>query len=196
MHVPRRSDTLTRVCTHTCIVHMDTHNVHAYPPTQVHLCNTPPPLTPLQLEFEWEALVSQRGTAAVVDGRRLLLTPLRHTLVPPPMCAAPVRCSGPVACAALCDFGDAEVGPAWSNILEGMEYMEYVHRVMPKWVLPGEIQGCMAFVEYILYAYTAYACADYACMMPRALPGTSQGQHVHSGAACLLPCSLLAAQQR
>ncbi|EFJ51885.1 hypothetical protein VOLCADRAFT_87528, partial [Volvox carteri f. nagariensis] len=38
----------------------------------------------------WDTCVSERGTAVVVDGRGLLLTPLRHGLVPPPMCAARV----------------------------------------------------------------------------------------------------------
>lgn len=38
----------------------------------------------------WDTCVSERGTAVVVDGRQLLLTPLRLGLVPPPMCAARV----------------------------------------------------------------------------------------------------------
>ncbi|GFR43051.1 hypothetical protein Agub_g4057, partial [Astrephomene gubernaculifera] len=43
-----------------------------------------------QIGLVWDTCVSERGTAVVVDGRRLLLTPLRHGLVPPPMCAAGV----------------------------------------------------------------------------------------------------------
>ncbi|KAG2445393.1 hypothetical protein HXX76_000015 [Chlamydomonas incerta] len=43
-----------------------------------------------QVALAWDMAVSDRGTAAVVDGRRLLLSPLRQGLVPPPMCAAAV----------------------------------------------------------------------------------------------------------
>ncbi|PNG99531.1 hypothetical protein TSOC_014688, partial [Tetrabaena socialis] len=44
-----------------------------------------------QVCLAWDTCVSERGTAVVVDGRRLLLTPLRHGLLPPPMCAAYVE---------------------------------------------------------------------------------------------------------
>ncbi|KXZ43844.1 hypothetical protein GPECTOR_79g123 [Gonium pectorale] len=43
-----------------------------------------------QVSLAWDVCVSARGTAAVVDGSAVLLTPLRHGLVPPPMCAARV----------------------------------------------------------------------------------------------------------
>ncbi|KAG2485392.1 hypothetical protein HYH03_015878 [Edaphochlamys debaryana] len=43
------------------------------------------------LRLGWDVASSARGTAAVVDGCRVLLTPLRHGLVPPPMCAAAVE---------------------------------------------------------------------------------------------------------
>lgn len=44
--------------------------------------------------------VSSRGSAAVANGCDVLVTPLQHTLVPPPMCAARVRCSAAVAAVA------------------------------------------------------------------------------------------------
>ncbi len=34
--------------------------------------------------------------AAVVDGARLLLTPLQHEVVPPPLCTAVALCAAPV----------------------------------------------------------------------------------------------------
>ncbi len=40
------------------------------------------------LGLGWDVCCSVLGTAAVADGRALLLTPLRLGLVPPPMCAA------------------------------------------------------------------------------------------------------------
>ncbi|KAG2431603.1 hypothetical protein HYH02_013296 [Chlamydomonas schloesseri] len=43
-----------------------------------------------QVALAWDTVASDLGTAAVVDGRRLLLSPLRQGLVPPPMCAAAV----------------------------------------------------------------------------------------------------------
>lgn len=45
------------------------------------------------------AAVSERGTAAVIDGSSVLLTPFRHALVPPPLCAA--RVSLPVPAQAV-----------------------------------------------------------------------------------------------
>ena len=51
------------------------------------------------LDYAWDALVSPSPlrTAAVIDGRRLLLTPLAKALVPPPMAAATLTAaSGPV----------------------------------------------------------------------------------------------------
>lgn len=45
--------------------------------------------------FLQQHAVSERGTAAVVDGRRLLLTPLQHELVPPPMASVVAECPAP-----------------------------------------------------------------------------------------------------
>ena len=49
--------------------------------------------------------VSTKGTAAVVDGCQVLLTPLQRALVPPPMCAVAAVFHQPVQCVA---FGDHE----------------------------------------------------------------------------------------
>lgn len=63
----------------------------------------------LQVHFRLAGCVSERGTAAAIDGRRLLLTPLRHALVPPPLCAAELRVPAPACCIALRDHSSAEV---------------------------------------------------------------------------------------
>ncbi|WIA32299.1 hypothetical protein OEZ86_003144 [Tetradesmus obliquus] len=39
------------------------------------------------MDVGWDVAVSARGTAAVIDGHTLLITPLRHGQVPPPMAA-------------------------------------------------------------------------------------------------------------
>jgi elongator complex protein 1 len=61
------------------------------------------------VRFGLEACASERGTAAVIDGRRLLLTPLRLALVPPPLAAAELRAPAPACCVALRSHGAAEV---------------------------------------------------------------------------------------
>ena len=61
------------------------------------------------MEFSPAACVSSLGTAAVIDGSQILLTPLRHTVIPPPLAAAVVQTSQrvsdapAVACMALRD---------------------------------------------------------------------------------------------
>ena len=50
------------------------------------------------IDFVLDAVPSALGTAAVVDGARLLVTPLRLCVVPPPMCEVAVVCRT-VACA-------------------------------------------------------------------------------------------------
>lgn len=52
--------------------------------------------------------VSPRGTAAVIDGCDVLVTPLQHAVVPPPMCAARIRCSAAVIALA---WGHIDVSP-------------------------------------------------------------------------------------
>ena len=59
----------------------------------------------LQIDLMMDNLVSDKGTAAVVDGGRLLVTPLQRALIPPPMCAAAADFPGPVQC---CAFGEHE----------------------------------------------------------------------------------------
>lgn len=55
--------------------------------------------------------VSELGTCVVVDGDALLLTPLRHSVVPPPMCAARARLPRPVAALAVSSgWGAAAAG--------------------------------------------------------------------------------------
>lgn len=82
---------------------------------------TPPPagmfrlsatgLCLLQLDLAMDRLVSNRGTAVVVDGARLLVTPLQRALVPPPMCAAAADLPAPVQCCAFGQHNGNEVGP-------------------------------------------------------------------------------------
>ena len=43
-----------------------------------------------RLGLSWQSCVSELGTAVVVDGRHLKITPLRITVVPPPMSAVQV----------------------------------------------------------------------------------------------------------
>ena len=57
----------------------------------------------LQIDLMMDNLVSDHGTAAVVDGGRVLITPLQRALIPPPMCAAAADFPGPVQC---CAFGE------------------------------------------------------------------------------------------
>lgn len=57
-----------------------------------------------RLQFHLMPMVSNLGTAGVVDGRRLALTSLRHTTIPPPMCEAAVDFSSPVVCFAISSF--------------------------------------------------------------------------------------------
>ena len=53
--------------------------------------------------------VSSNGTAAVVDGCRVLLTPLQRTLVPPPMCAVAAIFHQPVQSVAFGNHQGNEV---------------------------------------------------------------------------------------
>ena len=63
----------------------------------------------LQIDLARQPIVSERGTAAVTDGGRLLLTPLRHTVVPPPMCVVTARATAPISALAFCNSGPCEV---------------------------------------------------------------------------------------
>lgn len=52
----------------------------------------------------------------MVDGAGLLITPLRHTVVPPPMSAVAAALPAPVTCLAIRDFGDCEVSLQLSQL--------------------------------------------------------------------------------
>ena len=51
-----------------------------------------------QVDFDSCMNVSDLGTVAVVDGQELLITPLQHTIVPPPMCAARAKFPATIKC--------------------------------------------------------------------------------------------------
>ena len=59
----------------------------------------------VQVDLCMNHSVSTNGTAAVVDGCRVLLTPLQRALLPPPMCAVVAVYHQPVQCIA---FGSHE----------------------------------------------------------------------------------------
>ena len=77
------------------------------------------------MDFGSVACHSALGTAAVVDGSQILLTPLRHTIIPPPMAAAVVQTSktglgldaAGLACLALREAHGSI--PEVSHVLEG-----------------------------------------------------------------------------
>lgn len=65
----------------------------------------------VQVGFAWEPSVSARGTAAVVDGCCLMLTPLRLSVLPPPLCSLQAVLPSPISLLAFCDHGPSEVPP-------------------------------------------------------------------------------------
>ena len=54
--------------------------------------------SPLQVSMDLQSSTSERGTAAVIDGSRLLVTPLRRAAVPPPLSAVVLEAQAPVLC--------------------------------------------------------------------------------------------------
>jgi len=54
-----------------------------------------------RFDLYWETTTSDRGTCAVIDGDVVMLTPMRRTPVPPPMCAAKAVFSAPVVAVAF-----------------------------------------------------------------------------------------------
>eukprot|EP00873_Tetraselmis_striata_P004301 jgi/Tetstr1/424565/TSEL_015091.t1 len=64
------------------------------------------------LHFCLAYLTSARGTVAVIDGPHLRLTPLRHCLVPPPLCAVTLAFRAAVQAAGLLSEGGAEAAAA------------------------------------------------------------------------------------
>ena len=87
--------------------------------TKTNNTNPDPNSGAAQVDFSPAAYTSPLGTAAVVDGSQILITPLRHTVIPPPMAAAVIHTSEPgleapgVACMAIraARAGLPEVGP-------------------------------------------------------------------------------------
>lgn len=55
---------------------------------------------------------SARGSVAVVNGTSLLLTPLRHSLVPPSMSSGRIQLPSVAACLSFRNLGPSEVLPA------------------------------------------------------------------------------------
>lgn len=65
----------------------------------------------VKVDLAMERTVSSSGTAAVVDGATLLLTPLQRALVPPPMCAVAAVFPHPMQCLAFGNHQGNEVKP-------------------------------------------------------------------------------------
>lgn len=65
----------------------------------------------VKVDLAMERTVSSSGTAAVVDGATLLVTPLQRALVPPPMCAVAAVFPHPVQCLAFGTHQGHEVKP-------------------------------------------------------------------------------------
>jgi elongator complex protein 1 len=57
------------------------------------------------LTFLWDICASDCGTTVVVDGGQLLMTTLRHAVVPPPMSSVRASLPGPAACVAVSSSG-------------------------------------------------------------------------------------------
>ena len=70
----------------------------------------------LQVTFTSTYAASQRGTVAVVDGRRVLLTALGRECVPPPMFSAATEVPHAVQAVAIGDHGPAEVCSSAENL--------------------------------------------------------------------------------
>lgn len=69
-----------------------------------------------RIGFRWDTCVSGSGTAAVIDGCKLLMTPLRRGLVPPPMCAVAAVAAAPINDVTICDMrGFEEVAALQSD---------------------------------------------------------------------------------
>ena len=70
----------------------------------------------LQVRIALHSSTSQNGTAAVVDGSKLLVTPLRTSAVPPPLCAVVLEASAPILCVSHRQGTPSEVCPTLSGI--------------------------------------------------------------------------------
>ena len=77
-----------------------------------------------QVSFGVQNCVSERGTAAVIDGAKLLVTPLRLAIVPPPLSAVALLAPAPVSCVAIRDFAEAEVHPCLPVSCKGFQQLD------------------------------------------------------------------------
>jgi len=126
------------------------------------------------VSFSWECCVSSLGTAAVVDGTSVLLTPLRQSIVPPPLCAAAVACPAPVVVVALrqccedealaCVLSDGRLAVVecveedlWEETLEEqLERKDWVKpgapRILPRLLrLPRSLEKDVAVIRHIAW---------------------------------------------
>ena len=100
----------------------------------------------MQVEFCMRQNVSINGTAAVVDGSQVLLTPLQRAVVPPPMCAVAASFHGGVQCLAFGDHQGNEVRAvvpsptcvASNNPSVGHQYSMGCDSYIVKLVIPAE----------------------------------------------------------
>ena len=69
--------------------------------------------TTVQVQIGTGLAVSALGTAAVIDGCQVLLTPLRRCVVPPPLCAVTARFQAPVQLLAVLNGAPSEVKSIW-----------------------------------------------------------------------------------
>lgn len=65
--------------------------------------------------MDLQSSTSERGTAAVIDGSRLLVTPLRRTAVPPPLSAVVLEALAPVLCVTHRHGSSSEVKTAMDD---------------------------------------------------------------------------------
>lgn len=70
----------------------------------------------LQVTLDMQSSASERGTAAVVDGNRLLVTPLRIAAVPPPLSAVVLEAQAPIVCIGHRHGGSSEVRTALCSL--------------------------------------------------------------------------------
>lgn len=49
-------------------------------------------------KLAWDYDVSDYGTVAVISGERLMVTPMRQCMIPPPLCAVELLCGRPISC--------------------------------------------------------------------------------------------------
>ena len=80
------------------------------------LCKTIQEAFCLQVTMDLQSSMSEQGTAAVVDGSWLLVTPLRIAAVPPPLSAVILEAQAPVVCIGHRHGGCSEASPALHSL--------------------------------------------------------------------------------